>query len=71
MTHPCPIDSRCHPGATTWAALAVHVVGNTDGCRWLDDGADHELIYFEGVTERDFTNKATQFKFMGSVSASY
>ena len=63
-----PLDNTPACKQRWHAALAVHMVGNTDGCRWLDDGADQELIYFEGVIAGDFNHPATQFKFMGSVS---
>eukprot|EP00658_Telonema_sp_P-2_P043883 TRINITY_DN31759_c0_g1_i1.p1 TRINITY_DN31759_c0_g1~~TRINITY_DN31759_c0_g1_i1.p1 ORF type:complete len:168 (-),score=14.16 TRINITY_DN31759_c0_g1_i1:117-620(-) len=36
-------------GVDPSAALRGHLVNSTEGCRWLDDGPDLEIVYFDWV----------------------
>ena len=62
--------SRSPPVALATALRAEPVgPGSNPGCRWLDDGSDLEVIYFDGLkSDNDFTTPANRLRFMGSAT---
>jgi hypothetical protein len=65
------LDYSVSPTVPVGLALRAEPVGpgSNPGCRWLDDGADLELIYFTGlVSNNDFGSNSTGFQFMGSAA---
>eukprot|EP00036_Acanthoecidae_sp_10tr_P017269 CAMPEP_0206302090 /NCGR_PEP_ID=MMETSP0106_2-20121207/8544_1 /ASSEMBLY_ACC=CAM_ASM_000206 /TAXON_ID=81532 /ORGANISM="Acanthoeca-like sp., Strain 10tr" /LENGTH=301 /DNA_ID=CAMNT_0053732847 /DNA_START=29 /DNA_END=935 /DNA_ORIENTATION=+ len=63
------IDHSATPPTPIATALRAAPVGYNPGCRWLDDGSDLELIYFDGLQSgSDFSSLSTAFRFMGSKS---
>ena len=51
------------PGVDPTVALRATVVNSTDGCRWLDDGTNLELVYFDWDASNATVEK---IRFMGA-----
>lgn len=65
------MDTSVNPPVPIGIGLRAEPIGpgSNPGCRWLDDGSDLEIIYFDGLKgPGDFTTLSSGFRFMGSAA---